>query len=49
MCDAIKQNEAELEKTKSQFSFSMYASTSELYSAENPIKIEYTNPEIYPF
>ena len=46
ICDAIKQNESELEKDKTQFSFAMYASISELYYAENPIKIEHTVPKI---
>ena len=45
-CDAIMQNESELEKIKSQFSFSVYESITELYYAENPIKIEHADPEI---
>ena len=46
--DAIKQNESELTKMKSQFSISlyMYASTSEQYHTENPVKIKHTVPEI---
>ena len=46
ICDAIKQNESELEKMKSQFSFTVYASIIELYYAETPIKIGHTNSEI---
>ena len=34
------------ENNKTQVSFSLHASISELYYAENPIKIEHTVPEI---
>ena len=47
-CDAIKQNESELEKINTWFSCSLYASTSELYYTENTINIEHTVPEISP-
>ena len=48
ICDfAIKQNESELEKNQSQFSFSMYAPTSEQYHIEIPVNIiKHTVPEI---
>ena len=46
LCDVIKQNESELKTTKSQFYLSMYAPISELYSAENPIKIEFMDTGI---
>ena len=47
ICDAIKQNESELKKNKTQFSFAVYASTTELYHhTENPIKIKHTVSEI---
>ena len=36
-------------KMKTEFLFFLYASTSELYLGENPIKIEDTVPEIEPF
>ena len=46
ICDAIKQNESELEKTKIKFYIVSYASYSELYYAETPIKIDLTLPEV---
>ena len=46
ICDAIKQNESELEKMKSQFSFSLYAPTSEQYHTEISVKIKHTVREI---
>ena len=45
-CNAINQNESELEKNKISFLFIVYFSISELYYAENPIKIEQKNPEM---
>ena len=47
ICDAIKQNEPELEKKqKTNFSLSLYVTISELYHVENPVKIEHSVPEI---
>ena len=46
ICDAIKQNESELEKMKSQFSFSLYAPISEQYHTKIHVKIKHTVPEI---
>ena len=37
------------EKTHTQFSYALYASTTELYHTENPIKIKYTFPELAIF
>ena len=49
-CDAIKQNDSELEKTNNKkVSFPLYSPMSELYHAENPIKIEHTVQEIWLF
>ena len=49
ICDVIKQNESELEKTTTQFSFALYAPITGLYYAANLIKIEHTVPEIWLF
>ena len=45
ICDAIRQNESDLEKIKKHFLFSLYARMS-VYYAENPIEIEHAVPEI---
>ena len=39
ICDAIKQNESELGKIKTEFSFSLYATIAELYHAKTPSKL----------
>ena len=50
ICDAIKQNEPELEKYEYSVSLSLYTSISELYHTENPIKnTKQMVPEIKPF
>ena len=47
ICDAIKQNESELEQNK--FYMLLYVSCLDLDLVENPIKIDLTVPEIQVF